>query len=129
MLKSPLTSVLKSKCCSSHGYTNSQFRILIWTNQISQVMFLSTNRNNNKPVHDIKKTKPRIHQFTNSKCYKKTREPFKTLFNGLLFIMYYLKIHFQPCLFILKALKDILQHFKFVKLVNSWFRFFMSWTG
>ena len=32
-----------------------------------------------------------------------------------------LKKHFKPCSFILKALKDILQY---LKLVNSWFRFF-----
>ena len=34
------------------------------------------------------------------------------LFNGLLFIT--LKKHFKPCFFILKALKDILQHFEFM---------------
>ena len=60
-------------------------------------------------------------QFTNLKCCKKAREPFKTLFNGVLFLIYYFKKHFQPCFFILKALIDILQHFKFV---NWWFRFF-----
>ena len=54
-----------------------------------------------------------IRQFTNLKCCKKAREPFKTLFNGL-HIIYYFKRHFQLCFFILKALKDILQHFKFV---------------
>ena len=34
--------------------------------------------------------------------------------------------HVNPCFFILKALKDILQHFEFE---NRWFRFLMSWTG
>ena len=38
------------------------------------------------------------------------------------FLFITLKKHFKPCFFlILKALKDILQHFK---LVNWWFRFF-----
>ena len=31
-------------------------------------------------VRDIKKTKPPIHQLTNLKCCKKSREPFKTTF-------------------------------------------------
>ena len=57
-----------------------------------------------------------MHQFTNLKCCKKAREPFKTLFNRVLFLVYYIKKHFLPCFFILKALKDILLHFK---LVNS----------
>ena len=51
-------------------------------------------------------SKKRNHQFTNLKSSKKAREPFKTLFT--------LKKHFKPCFFILMALKDILQHFKFV---------------
>jgi phosphatidylglycerophosphate synthase len=34
--------------------------------------------------------------------------------NGVLFLVYYFKKHFKACFFILKALKDILQHFKFV---------------
>ena len=76
-------------------------------------MFLPMKRNNNKPVRDIKKN-----ETTNSPIQSAIKRPEnlinKTLFNGLLFIMYYLKRHFQPCLFILKALKDILQHFKFV---------------
>ena len=64
------------------------------------------------------KTKPRIHQFTNLKCCRKAREPFKTLINGINSVLFLtLKKHFQPCFFILKALKDILQHFKFV---NWW---------
>ena len=41
----------------------------------------------------------------------------KPLFNGVLFPIYYFKKRFKPCFFILKALKDILQHFK---LVNLW---------
>ena len=45
----------------------------------------------------------------------------KPIFNGVLLLIYYLKKHFKPCFFILKAIKDILQHFKFV---NSWFCFF-----
>ena len=38
----------------------------------------------------------------------------KPLFIGVLFLNYYFKKHFRPCFFILKALKDILKHFKFV---------------
>ena len=60
------------------------------------------------------KTKPQIHQFTNLKCCKKAREPSKILFNGVLFLIYYFEKYSQPCFFSLKALKHILQHFKFV---------------
>jgi len=63
-----------------------------------------------QPVRDIK------NETTNVKCCK------KTLFNGALLLIYYFKNHFQPCFFILKALKDILQPFTFV---NWWFRFLM----
>ena len=66
-------------------------------------------------------SKKRNHKFTNLKCYKKAWEPYKTLFDGVLFLISYFKKHFQFCLFILKALKDILKHFK---LVNLWFHFF-----
>ena len=42
-----------------------------------------------------------------------------------MFLIHYFKKHFKPCFFILKAFKDILQHFKLIfELVNSWFRFF-----
>ena len=37
------------------------------------------------------KTKPQIHQFTNLKCCMKSREPFKPLFNGVFFLIYYFK--------------------------------------
>ena len=47
----------------------------------------------------------------NSKCCIKARGP------GVSFLIYYFKKHFKPCFFISKALKDILQHFKFV---NWW---------
>ena len=72
-----------------------------------------------------KKTKPRIHQFTNLKCCIKTWEPFETPFEWcIIFCLFPLK-HFKPCFFISKAfLKDILQHFKFV---NWWFLGFVSW--
>ena len=39
------------------------------------------------------------------------------------------KKHFKPFFFILKALKDILQHFKFVNWRIAGFIFFMSRTG
>ena len=72
-----------------------------------------------QPVRDIKNTKPPIHQFTNLKCCKKAREHIKTLFNDVLFLI---QRHFHPKLFILKAWKDILQHFKFV---NWWICLFV----
>ena len=50
----------------------------------------------------------------------------KPLFNGVLFLIYYFKKHSQPCLFIWKALKDILQHFE---LVNWRFGYLISRTG
>ena len=56
------------------------------------------------------------HQKTNLKCCIKARDLLKALFNGVFFLIYYFKKHFKPCFFILKALKDILQHFKFVNL-------------
>ena len=63
---------------------------------------------------DIKKAKPLIHQFTNLKYCKKAREPFKIPFLTVYhFLFTTLKKHFKACFFILKALKDILQH--------SWF--------
>ena len=59
-----------------------------------------------------KKPKPIIHQFT----AKRPESLLKPLFNGLSFLIYYFKIKkiFMYCFFILKALKDILQRFKFV---------------
>ena len=47
----------------------------------------------------------------------------------VLFLIYYFKKHVKPCFFLLKTLKDILQHFKFV---NCWIRvfvFLLSRTG
>ena len=41
----------------------------------------------------------------------------KPLFNGVLFLNDYFNKHFKPSFFISKALKDILQHFRFV---NWW---------
>ena len=56
--------------------------------------------------------KPRIHTIMNIKCCKKAN------------ISYLL--HFQPCFFILKALKDIQQHFKFVNWQICGFVFLTS---
>ena len=67
------------------------------------------------------KTKPRysrIHQFVNLNCCIKAREPFKTLFNGVLFHIYYFKKHFKPCFFILKT---------FCSSLNLWIRGFNFW--
>ena len=47
--------------------------------------------------------KKRNSEFTNSKCCKRAREPFKTLFNGVLFLIYYFKKHSKPCFYILKT--------------------------
>ena len=43
---------------------------------------------------------------------------------GMFVFIYYSEKPFQSFFLILKALKDILEHFKFCELVNSWFRFF-----
>ena len=60
-------------------------------------------------------SKKRNHQFTDfKKCCKRPECLIKPLFNGVLFLIYYFNNHFKPCFFLLKALKDILQHFKFV---------------
>ena len=56
----------------------------------------------------------RNHKFTNLKCCKWPESLLKPLFNGVLC----LEKTFKPCFFILKALKDILQHF------NLWIRGF-----
>ena len=53
----------------------------------------------------------------------------KPLFNHILFLIYQFIKHFKPCLFILKVLKDILQHFKFVNWWIRGFVFLMSRTG
>ena len=45
------------------------------------------------------------------------------------FLTFTLKKHFKSCFFILKALKDILQHFTFVNLWIRGFVFLMSRTG
>ena len=52
-----------------------------------------------------------ILQFTNSAA-KRPESLLKTLFNGELFLI--LEKKFKPCFFILKALKDTLQDFKFM---------------
>ena len=61
-------------------------------------------------------SKKRNHEFTNLACCIKA-SLFKPFFNGVLLLIYYFKKHFKHCFFISKALKDILQHFKFV---NWW---------
>ena len=60
-------------------------------------------------------SKKRNHEFTNSpihefKVLQKGKRA-KPLYIGVLFLIYYFKKHFKHCFFILKALKDILQHF------------------
>ena len=65
------------------------------------------------------KTKLRIYKFTNLKCCIKTREPFKTPFNCVLLFFYHFKNILCLVLFILKALKDTLQHIKFVNWWNG----------
>ena len=62
------------------------------------------------PIHEFKMLLPEI--------------LLKALVNGVLFHVCYFKKYFKPCLFILKALKDILQHFKFV---NWRIRVFVFW--
>ena len=69
------------------------------------------------PVRDIKKK----HEFTN--VLHKGQRAFLTHF--LWFIIYYKKM-FKSCFFIIKVSRNILRSFK---LVNSWFRFFMSRTS
>ena len=76
-----------------------------WGEQIIAVLW---------PFHDIKK---RNHEFTNWKCCIKSRESFKTPFNCVLFLTYQFKKNILSSFYILKALKDILQHFK---IVNWW---------
>ena len=72
------------------------------------------------------KMKPPIHQFTKLNCCIKARE---SLFSWCTISCLSLQKHFKPCLFNLKALKDILQHFEFVNWWIGGFVFLMSQTG
>ena len=74
------------------------------------------------------KTKPRILQFTNLKCCIQAREPFKTLINGVLFLIYYFKKHSKPCFYILKTFCSTLNSW-IGELENLWYRFLMSRTA
>ena len=69
------------------------------------------------------KTNSLIHEF--KVLYKGQRAILKPLFNGVLFLIYYFKNHSKPCFLILKALKDILHHFKFVNWWIGEFVFFL----
>ena len=66
--------------------------------------------------------KKRNLKFTNLKLCKKAREPFKPIFDSVLFLIYYLEKHF-------KGLKSISKHFKFVNWWIHGFIFLMSPTG
>ena len=69
--------------CNDFENTNQQLR-----NIISELDFFSITRINNLwnvTISWHQKMKPQIHKFTNLKCSKKAREPFKTLLNSLLF--------------------------------------------
>ena len=55
------------------------------------------------------KTKPLIHQFTNSKCYIKARKSCKTTFYDVLFLIYSFKKHFKICFF---HFKGFIRHFE-----------------
>ena len=77
---------------------------------------------------DIKKTKPRIHKFKVHTA-KRPASLLNPLYNDVLSLIHYFKKHFKPCFFILKAFKDILQHFKFVNWWIRGFVFLMSRTG
>ena len=61
----------------------------------------------------IETTNSSIHEF---KVLHKSQRAFyvKLLFDSVEFLIYYFKKHFKPCFFILKVLKDILKHIKFV---------------
>ena len=77
-------------------------------------------------------SKKRNHQMSNSRIWsaaKRLESLLKPLFSGVSFLIYYFKKHFKPCFFILKALKDILQPFKFVNWWIDCFGFLMSRTG
>ena len=97
--------------CGTNGdlacYVRTRHMFSPFLNIFTNLFVISKNETTNSPIH----------QFTNLKCGTKAREPFKPLFNGVFFLIYYFKKRFKPCFFILKALKDILQHFKFV----NWF--------
>ena len=74
--------------------------INVW--EIINLFVTSKNETTNSPIH----------QFTSLKW--RPESLLKPLFDGVLFLVYYFKKHFEPCFFILQALKDILQHCKFV---------------
>ena len=49
-----------------------------------------------------------IHEF---KVMYKGQRAFQNLINGVVFLIHYFEKQFKPCFFILKAFKDIMQHF------------------
>ena len=65
-------------CSSSHFISKSNFALLSCIRLFN--LFVTSKKRN--------------HQFTNLKCCLNTREPFKTLFNCVLFLIYYFKKHF-----------------------------------
>ena len=74
-----------------------------------------------------KKMKPQILQFTNLKCWIKAREPLKSLFNGVLFLIYYFKKTFKALLF---HFKGFMRHFAALwicELENWLIRGFVFW--
>ena len=73
-------------------------------------------------------SKKRNHEFTNSKCCKRPESLLKPFLMVYYFLFITLKT-FKPCFFILKALNDILQHFRFLNWWIGGFVFLMSGTG
>ena len=78
----------------------TRFLCNIYATSTYNLFVTSKNKTMNSPIHQL--------------CCIKARKLLKLLVNGVLFHIYYIKRHSKPCLFILKALKDILRHFKLV---------------
>ena len=76
----------------------------------------SKNEITNSPIHEFK-------------VLHKGQRAFYSLSIIVYYFLSYFKKHFKPCFFILKALKDPLQHFKFVNWWIRGFVFLMSRTG
>ena len=74
-------------------------------------------------------SKKQNHEFTNSRItvLQKGQRVFLNPFLMVYYFLYiyYFKKHFNPSFFILKALKDILQHFKLVNWLIGGFVFLM----
>ena len=94
------------------------FFCIRWRSYMNNLFVTSKNESTNSPIHEFRVLHKGRRAFYGIMVYY--------------FVFITLKNHFKPCFFILKALKDSLQHSKFVNWWNGEFvvsLFLMSRTG